>query len=78
MVNLMDEEIKLCLDKNTDAIYRSLLAEVNQPSPKKGEVLVRIENNFLILTIRSNDISKLRAISNSYFHIIYASYSSLL
>ena len=68
---------KICLGSLTDALYKSLIAEVNQEAPKKGRVNIEYNNGCLYLTILSDTLSGLRALSNSYMNLIYAMITSI-
>ncbi|WP_172633875.1 KEOPS complex subunit Pcc1 [Caldisphaera lagunensis] len=73
----MEVNFKICSNDKIDPLYKSLLAEVNQSSPKKGKVRVELNDNCINLFISSNTLSGLRAISNSYLNLIYAIINSL-
>lgn len=74
---MMELKFKICLDGKADALYKSLLAEVNQSAPKKGKVKIEFNNDCIYLFVSSETLSGLRAISNSYLNLIYAIISSL-
>jgi tRNA threonylcarbamoyladenosine modification (KEOPS) complex Pcc1 subunit len=72
----MDIIFKICVGNVANALYRSLIAEVNQEAPKKGKVSIEYNNDCLYLTISSDTLSGLRALSNSYLNLIYAMLTS--
>ncbi|MEB3789791.1 MAG: hypothetical protein GSR72_07880 [Desulfurococcales archaeon] len=70
--------LEFCLGKSSEAVYEALLAEVNQPSPGKGEARVSTSSDECIrIEIIAKDLSGLRALVNSYHLLVYASYSSI-
>jgi KEOPS complex subunit Pcc1 len=73
----LETNLKLCLGKYSTPIYTALLAEVNQPSPEKGTVSIGLEEDCIVLHIKSETISGLRALINSFLLLVHASYSSL-
>ena len=73
----MKAEIKLCLGDSVRHVFRSLIAEASQPSPEKGRATISLEGDCVVISIESNTISGLRALTNSFLLLAYASYSSL-
>jgi tRNA threonylcarbamoyladenosine modification (KEOPS) complex Pcc1 subunit len=55
--------------QTTDIIIASLSPEIQQRMPK-ANILLNAKNKLLILTIEANDISTLRAATNSYIRWI--------
>jgi len=73
----IEEEIELCLGDDSLPVFKALIAEVKQPSPNKGSINIQLKGGCVSLKIKTSDISKLRAISNSFLNIIYAVYSTI-
>lgn len=69
-------EIKIC-----NSLYRTLVAslktEISQPQPGKGKVIMNDEGGCLVLKIVSNNISGLRALTNSFLYLLHAAFSTL-
>jgi tRNA threonylcarbamoyladenosine modification (KEOPS) complex Pcc1 subunit len=75
---LISGEYKFCLGEHARSLYTSLLAELEAPSPDKGEVKIRLEGDCLILYINSPSLSGFRALSNSFLLLIHAAYSAIV
>lgn len=73
----IEEEIELCLGDDSLPVFKALIAEVKQPSPNKGSINIQLKGECVSLKIKTSDISRLRAISNSFLNIIYAVYSTI-
>jgi tRNA threonylcarbamoyladenosine modification (KEOPS) complex Pcc1 subunit len=71
-------EYLLCLGKHTNSVYRALLAELNQPAPEKGSISLRMNDECIVILIESESLSGLRALSNSFLQLAYASYATLV
>jgi Uncharacterized protein conserved in archaea len=73
-----EAELTLCLGPYSKAVYESLLAEVSQPAPRKAVVSVELEGDGCVkLTVKADGVNQLRAVLNSYLHLVYAAYSTL-
>lgn len=70
-------EIRLCLREYTRPVYEALLAETRQRAPQKGMVSVALDGDCIVITIRSGELSGLRAIMSSFLYLAHAAYSSL-
>jgi len=69
-------KIRIC-DPMAPILMDSLTVEVSQPQPQKGSVNVKVENECLVVEISSDNISGLRALTNSFLYLIHAALSSL-
>ncbi|MCE4613694.1 MAG: hypothetical protein F7C07_07695 [Desulfurococcales archaeon] len=70
-------EIELCAGELSKHIFEALLAELDQPSPEKGSVSLRLGEGCLRIRIESWSLSGLRALTNSFLLLTYAAYGSL-
>lgn len=70
-------KIRLCLGDYSRALYESLLAEASQPAPAKAIVNVYMDDGCVVVDVKSENVSKLRAVLNSYMYLIYAALSTL-
>jgi tRNA threonylcarbamoyladenosine modification (KEOPS) complex Pcc1 subunit len=71
-------KIKLCIGaKYASSLYKALQAEVSQPAPEKGRISISLDNSCIVMEVDSPTISGLRAITNSFLLLAYASYSTL-
>jgi tRNA threonylcarbamoyladenosine modification (KEOPS) complex Pcc1 subunit len=69
-------QVKIC-GIDVESVFEALRVELAQPQPEKGKVFLTKENNCLKLLIKSNNISGLRALTNSFLYLIYAASSTL-
>ena len=70
-------EIRLCLREYAKTVYEALLAETRQRAPQKGVVSIVLDGDCLVISIRSGELSGLRAITSSFLYLAHAAYSSL-
>ncbi len=74
---LHEADALLCLGKVSEALYRSLIAEISQAAPAKGQVEALLDGSCIRLRFRSKELSGLRALLTSYMFLIHAAYSAL-
>ncbi len=70
-------EVRLCLGEYARPVYEALLAETRQRAPQKGVVSVALDGDCVVISIRSGELSGLRAITSSFLYLAHAAYSSL-
>ena len=67
----------MCVE-HSDAIYRSLVAEqASELARAKGGISVSRDDGCVVLDIRAERVSELRALVTSYLFLTYAAYSSV-
>ncbi len=70
--------VRLCLGEYTGPVYKALLAETRQRAPQKGQVEVIVDGDCLIIEVKSEELSGLRAITSSFLYLAHAAYSGLV
>ena len=73
----MEAKYTLCIGTDAQFVYNALEAELKARAPDKGDIRINLEDDCLIIEIKSNTISGLRALSNSFLLLVYSAYSSL-
>lgn len=74
---MAEAQVRLCIE-HSDAIYRSLVAEqASELARTKGGISVSRDGSCIVLDIRAERVSELRALVTSYLFLTYAAYSSV-
>jgi tRNA threonylcarbamoyladenosine modification (KEOPS) complex Pcc1 subunit len=59
-------------ERNLEIVYKALMPETAKPATARSRANLKIENNFLILTIEAKDTVALRAALNAYLRWVSA------
>jgi tRNA threonylcarbamoyladenosine modification (KEOPS) complex Pcc1 subunit len=59
-------------ERNLEIVYKALMPETAKPATARSKANLKIENNFLILTIEAKDTVALRAALNAYLRWVSA------
>ena len=66
-------------DRVAKSLYTSLLPEtLSQPDRKRGEALVKLDNNTVIIYINSTSVSGARALFNAYVYLLMSALNSII